>query len=431
MKNIVAAVMTVLLPLALCAQTTAVPTQPGTKAQARRQLRELNEQIRHQISAHMRQAATQELLDFLKSPQAQQTDKLRKHVRRLVAQGADVNGQDKDGNRVFTLALRTGDAETVKFLVRQGIQFTNLACPSAGGDYLTALAQKSVCVKGKALREPLQFENDVELAKFFRGRSEFAAQPSMKALAEAVDADNKPLAKYYIDWFGVNITQKGDKRTALHELASRDNIMGVVFLLEQGANPVAKDINGKTPADLTKSAKVRQITKYLGGEWNEKFPLHRAIRKGDMEKAMSLIYAGADVNEGLSSDGRTPLIEAARFNQKDMALLLISKGADLNKGAANGFSPLHFTVLQGKLSMVKLLVEKGADVNVVDAEGNTPLHYAVKFGRGGVAQYLKKHGARVDIKNKEGLSVAQIESQDAMERNQAYAQQVKLNLHYQ
>lgn len=81
--------------------------------------------------------------------------------------------------------------------------------------------------------------------------------------------------------------------------------------------------------------------------------------------------------------------------------------------------------------MIKLLVEKGADVNAVNADGNTPLHYAVRYGNERMVQYLKKNGARMDIKNKEGLSPAQIEAKKALERNQAYTQQVKWNLRYE
>ena len=364
----------------------------------------------------LQRAATEELLAFLKTPQAKKTQILRKHVRRLVQEGANVNGQDKDGNRVFTLALRTGDADTVEYLVNQGIRFVNLACPAAGGDYLTALAKKSLCQKGQALPERLVYENDVELAKFFRSRKEAAARPSMPALAEAVSAHNWALAKYYIDWFGVNIPNQVDKRTALHVLAQRNDAEGILFLVRNGANPTAKDAQGRVPADLATNAKVKELLAGDSEFWRKDFKLHRAVRKNDVKTARELVAAGADVNEGLDSDGRTPLIDAARFNKKDAVRFLLENNADVNKASDNGWTPLHWVVSQGKLSMLKTLVEAGADVNAADKLGNTPLHYAAKFEQYGFVSYLIKHGARTDVRNHEGKTPKDLEMESKAKR---------------
>ena len=172
MKNTMIVLLALLLPACVCAQQDVQTPKHILKT--------LDKQIQQQMTIALQRAATEELLAFLKTPQAKKTQILRKHVRRLVQEGANVNGQDKDGNRVFTLALRTGDADTVEYLVNQGIRFVNLACPAAGGDYLTALAKKSLCQEGQALPERLVYENDVELAKFFRSRKEAAARQSRR-----------------------------------------------------------------------------------------------------------------------------------------------------------------------------------------------------------------------------------------------------------
>lgn len=431
MKKAIYGVMAMLMPLGLCFQTTLAEAGVAIRPTGKQQLKILDQNIRQKAVAGLRKAATEELLRLLASREARETRKLQEHVRKLVEAGADVNAHDRNGNSVFSLAIWSGDADTVKFLMRKGARPDAEHCPGLAENYLMALAQKGYCLNGQFVFRHPGFKSDIELAKFFRGLSEAAAQPNMLALAEAIDMDNIPLAKYYIDWFGVNITRKADKRTALHELALQNNLDGVKFLLENGANPAAKDAEGKTPADLTTDAQVRSLLNYMQQDWKMDFPLHRAVRKDDIKTAVDLIYAGADVNEQLASDGRTPLIEAARFNHKNSVLLLIANGADLNKGSFKGDTPLHFTILQGSFSMIKLLVEKGADVNAVNADGNTPLHYAVRYGNERMVQYLKKNGARMDIKNKEGLSPAQIEAKKALERNQAYTQQVKWNLRYE
>lgn len=407
MKNTMFILLALLLPACVCAQQD-VQTPKHI-------LRTLDKQIQKQMTIGLHRAATEELLNLLKSPQAKRTQNLQRHVRHLVEAGANVNGQDKDGNRVFTLALRTGDVDTVKYLVGKGVRFINLACPGAGSDYLTALSKKSLCQNGKALREPLVYANDVELAKFFRGRKEAAARPSMPALAEAVSAGNEALAKYYIDWFGVNISNREDRRTALHVLAQRNDLGGVKFLLRNGANPTARDAFGRTPAAETSSSEIQQLLNVASENWRLDFPLHRAVRKNDVKTAALLVDAGADINEGLASDGRTPLIDAARFNKKDAVDFLLKKGADVNKASSQGYTPLHWVVLQsnGKLSMLKRLVKAGADLNAQDEQGNTPLYYAVKYGEELKVGYLMKKGARADIKNKAGESAAQLLAQKA------------------
>lgn len=411
MKKSIICLLALALPVCVFAQQNGQPSKSA--------LKELDRQIKQQMTVGMHNAATQELLRLLNSPAAKKTRNLEKHVRRLVEAGANVNGQDKDGNTVFTLALRTGDAGTVKFLVRQGITFANLSCQGLSGDYLISLAQKNLCKDGYAHRGAVYFDSDVELAKFFRSRNEKAAQPSMRALAEAVSASNWPLAEYYVQWFGVNITDNTG-RTALHVLAERNDWVGSNFLLKQGANPTAKDDNGTTPSALASLDNVKNLLLTASAKWQQDFPLHRAVRKNDVKTASALVAAGADVNEGLSSDGRTPLIDAARFNKKEAVDFLLENGADVNKASYQGYTPLHWTVLQsdGKLSMVKRLVEAGADVNAVDSYGNTPFFYAVKYERYAMTEYLLKKGANPSIENKKGESAGQILAQRAAEEAQ-------------
>ena len=109
MKNTMIVLLALLLPACVCAQQDVQTPKHILKT--------LDKQIQQQMTIALQRAATEELLAFLKTPQAKKTQILRKHVRRLVQEGANVNGQDKDGNRVFTLALRTGDADTVAGLL--------------------------------------------------------------------------------------------------------------------------------------------------------------------------------------------------------------------------------------------------------------------------------------------------------------------------
>lgn len=369
-----------------------------------------------------RQAA-ENLLAALKNPDMQNDKRFAKFIRRAVTAGADVNARDAQGNKALDLALLTGNADVVKFLVSKGATLRHGACNY--DNFLLALAEKRACT-GPQSGQPTGkvFASDVELAKFFRSRG---ARPDMMALASAVHAKNTALAEYYLSWFGPEVHQ-GNGRTALHQLALWNDEEGMKFLTEKGADPAVKDAWGKTAADYLagdaasapldvkpaaqEPADPADIAQPQAVQTpNEAYPLHGAARRGDLARVKALVADGADVNQVLDqADLRTPLMEAARFKRADVVVFLLENGADVNLRSEQGYTALHWAILQGNRAVVKLLVDKGrAKLNVPDARGDTALHLAVKYDRSGVADYLKKMGARTDIKNKAGQTAAQLE----------------------
>ncbi|MEL6853450.1 MAG: ankyrin repeat domain-containing protein, partial [Bacteroidota bacterium] len=73
--------------------------------------------------------------------------------------------------------------------------------------------------------------------------------------------------------------------------------------------------------------------------------------------------------------------------------LLAREGVEVNVRNAQGESPLHLALNQGRKvdEMVKALIAVGADVNMPNAQGTLPLSFAK--GRK-VKSALKKAGAR-------------------------------------
>jgi ankyrin repeat protein len=80
-----------------------------------------------------------------------------------------------------------------------------------------------------------------------------------------------------------------------------------------------------------------------------------------------------------------------------MAELLIAKGADLNVANANGQTPLHLSVRQGRKDIVELLIKKGADVNAKNKWNRTPYDIAVDQGRKEIAGILLNEIAKSAI----------------------------------
>jgi ankyrin repeat protein len=135
-----------------------------------------------------------------------------------------------------------------------------------------------------------------------------------------------------------------------------------------------------------------------------------------------LILNGADVN-ATGYNGKTPLIWAVS-NSLESSKLLIAKGADINAKANDGMTPFLqsiFGVLSGKipLELCDLLLENGADINATlsgnYADGWSAIHYAVMEGDTEIVQYLILGGANVNKATSEGstpLFLAKTEGYD-------------------
>ncbi|RMJ20186.1 hypothetical protein CDV36_000054 [Fusarium kuroshium] len=127
----------------------------------------------------------------------------------------------------------------------------------------------------------------------------------------------------------------------------------------------------------------RQVGQYLNPknawrdyQFKDAFPLSSAIRHGDITMVMSLLDAGADVN-----------------NMADASI-----------------SALHVAVEMGRLEMVEILLQAGADVNIPLEEGyrkfcrvsklygvpKSPLQVAAGHGMKEIVQRLLQEGADID-----------------------------------
>ena len=65
-------------------------------------------------------------------------------------------------------------------------------------------------------------------------------------------------------------------------------------------------------------------------------------------------------------------------NDENLFNKALDSGADVNV-IREGYSPLHFAVLNCTVGMVELLIERGANVNLITIDG-TPLTFAKNWG---------------------------------------------------
>jgi len=134
-------------------------------------------------------------------------------------------------------------------------------------------------------------------------------------------------------------------RTMLHAAAFETDAEYVRNLIEEGADPNARDLAGNTPLMLTKDGAV----------------------------AKALIAGGADT-EARDEKGRTVLHQNAfglqhqmyDYSNPGMVAALLEGGADVNARDNAGKTPLHQCL---NYLTVTQLVKGGADVNAVDHAG--------------------------------------------------------------
>jgi cytohesin len=147
----------------------------------------------------------------------------------------------------------------------------------------------------------------------------------------------------------------------------------IEFLLDQGADPNARMVDGKTPLGESIS----------GSDEETKGP-------GRIASVQTLLNRGANPSTP-DVAGRAPLHWACFYGQERVVRLLVAVDADVRASDDDLITPLHLACLAGNLEIVQMLRDKGADSGALDDQLRTPLHYAAKGGSLQVCQYLIDH----------------------------------------
>lgn len=162
----------------------------------------------------------------------------------------------------------------------------------------------------------------------------------------------------------------------------RVNMVAVKEALAQGADPDARDADGKTALEIAVN--------------------------GVLPDAVSLLLEhGADPNTR-DKQGRTPLMYVGFFlNPKESDKLevtrrLVEKGADVNAVDSYDTDVLSFLVPYNLPTVIDYLIEHGAKVNRQDKQGRTPLLHAAEEGKTEVVRVLLKHDADPGLKPSSG-----------------------------
>ena len=325
-------------------------------------------------------------------------------LRHLVDQGADPLATNDIGNQPIQEAVKTGNPETVTFLLTKG---ANVNAAGFEGDTPLYLARDesmaALLLKNgaKVDQENQRKEQPIHRAAFDGDLPRIRILLAHGATLEAKDAEGQtPL----------DIAAFSSQRDAM------------AFFLEKGVKPTDRTLSnalnfGKAdnlPLLQQYGAKITAnvyLTAYRAQR--ELFPLldkeaiagisgtvlPDAVAAEDMPLVKTLIEAGAVIDAHYPTDhcciedgmmGAQAIHYAAACKDPAFMALLLEKGAKADAETIGGLRPIHIAAASGSEAIVSQLLAAGADATAKDPDGKTACELATKKGRKQIIKLLPK-----------------------------------------
>lgn len=267
-------------------------------------------------------------------------------VSSLIDSGADVNSRDIERQSAMSLAVKSGDINTVRVLIESGYAIDNTV--------------------DRFLHDAAAM-NRLDLIKI--------------------------LCLGYADIDMNSVDSKG--RIPLHLAAIQGNLELLQFLVSVGSDADAGDDKGWTPLHYAAAEGHTEAVGILLDYTT--FAKYVLTREGKSPYDLAGDNNNSDLYDMLHF--RDELHRAARLDDVQEMKNLLSKGANVNSRDQNGWTPLHRAAFKGGIETVKLLLSHGAQIDLVDDIGYSPLHLAVEGAHSQVALHLIANGARSNLKS--------------------------------
>jgi ankyrin repeat protein len=183
--------------------------------------------------------------------------------------------------------------------------------------------------------------------------------------------------------------------TPLHLVTTVD---AARLLLDSGADPLAKDRYGATPARMgARAERTHPVTRLLAGVTGEG-DIYLATALDEADRVAAYLDGDAELANAQSFlddpvtnyTGGTALHVAAMNARAGIATTLLDRGADPNARSRVGHLPLHATAMNPRgAEVARVLLARGADPDLTDTrQGTTPASWAAFYRNDAVRAVL-------------------------------------------
>jgi ankyrin repeat protein len=276
-------------------------------------------------------------------------------IEYLIAEGADLEAKDKDGDTALHTAINWLRVEVVELLIKAGADLTSLA--GNGRTTLTSAVKNQIADVDFSTKKKKIIEILLEAGADVNGKN---ADRTFNLWHLAEYGNLHFVEKAIEKGADVNICNANGMPITHHLAAKGKGYEEIIDrLIEAGTDPLAINRHGWNLfmiASWYYNEKLKEILKTRKADVvkDEKLDFFAAIADGKLLEVKNFIEQGIDINSKFIN-GESVVIMAAAFNQEELLKYFLEAGVDMN--LCNEFGKDAFGYAQGKEGILKILNE--------------------------------------------------------------------------